>query len=79
MEIEKVNVLGSGISVLDDLKSASNSSSALRLGEEMIAMTVCRHAVKAKDALRAISKLKSSSRICSNAICPIAARTDVQP
>src|SRR6202140_3947646 len=38
--------------VIDDLKSASNSSSALRLGEEMIAMTVCRHAVKANDPLR---------------------------
>ncbi len=36
--------------VIDDLKSASNSSSALR--EEMIAMTVCRHAVKANDPLR---------------------------
>jgi len=38
--------------VVDDLKSASNSSSALRLGEEMIAKTVCRHAVKANDPLR---------------------------
>jgi DNA mismatch repair protein MutL len=38
--------------VIDDLKSASNSSSALRLGEDMIAQTVCRHAVKANDPLR---------------------------
>jgi DNA mismatch repair protein MutL len=38
--------------VIDDLKSASSSSSALRLGEEMIAMTVCRQAVKANDPLR---------------------------
>ena len=38
--------------VIDDLRSASNSSSAMRLGEEMIAMTVCRHAVKANDELR---------------------------
>ena len=38
--------------VIDDLKSASNSSSALRLGEDMIASTVCRHAVKANDPLR---------------------------
>ena len=37
--------------VIDDLKSASNSSSALRLGEETIARTVCRHAVKANDPL----------------------------
>ena len=38
--------------VIDDLKSASNTVSAMRLGEEMIAKTVCRHAVKANDALR---------------------------
>jgi DNA mismatch repair protein MutL len=38
--------------VIDDLKSVSNSSSAMRLGEEMIAKTVCRHAVKANDPLR---------------------------
>ena len=38
--------------VMDDLNSASNSASAMRLGEEMIAKTVCRHAVKANDPLR---------------------------
>src|SRR5436305_206204 len=38
--------------VIDDLKSAGNSTSPMRLGEEMIAMTVCRHAVKANDPLR---------------------------
>ena len=38
--------------VIDDLKNASNSSSPMRLGEEMIAKTVCRHAVKANDPLR---------------------------
>jgi DNA mismatch repair protein MutL len=38
--------------VIDDLKSASNNASAIRLGEEMIAKTVCRHAVKANDPLR---------------------------
>jgi DNA mismatch repair protein MutL len=38
--------------VIDDLKSASNSASAMRLGEEMIAKSVCRHAVKANDLLR---------------------------
>lgn len=38
--------------VIDDLKSASNNTSAMRLGEEMIAKTVCRHAVKANDPLR---------------------------
>ena len=38
--------------VIDDLKSAGKSASAMRLGEEMIAKTVCRHAVKANDPLR---------------------------
>ena len=38
--------------VVDGLRTASNSSSALRLGEDMIAKTVCRHAVKANDPLR---------------------------
>ena len=38
--------------VIDGLRNASNSSSALRLGEDMIAKTVCRHAVKANDPLR---------------------------
>ena len=38
--------------VIDDLKSASERSSPLRLGEEIIAKSVCRHAVKANDPLR---------------------------
>ena len=38
--------------VIDGLKAASHSTSPLRLGEEMIAKTVCRHAVKANDLLR---------------------------
>ena len=38
--------------VIDDLKSAGNSASAMLLGEEMIAKSVCRHAVKANDPLR---------------------------
>jgi DNA mismatch repair protein MutL len=37
--------------VIDDLRSVSNSSSSMRMGEEMIAKTVCRHAVKANDPL----------------------------
>jgi len=37
--------------VIDDLKSVTSNSSAMRLGEEMIAKTVCRHAVKANDPL----------------------------
>lgn len=38
--------------VIDDLNSVGNSTSAMRLGEEMIAKSVCRHAVKANDPLR---------------------------
>ena len=38
--------------VIDGLRSVSNSSSPLRLGEDMIAKTVCRQAVKANDPLR---------------------------
>jgi DNA mismatch repair protein MutL len=38
--------------VIDGLKAASRSTSPLRLGEDMIAKTVCRHAVKANDVLR---------------------------
>src|SRR6266568_4093573 len=57
--------------VIDDLKSASNSSSALRLGEEMIAKTVCRHAVKANDPLRylEIEKLVQDLLVCDLPYC----------
>ena len=57
--------------VIDDLKSASNSSSALRLGEEMIATTVCRHAVKANDLLRLpeIEKLIRDLLACDLPYC----------
>ena len=37
--------------VIDELKTTSRISSPLRLGEDMIAKTVCRHAVKANDPL----------------------------
>jgi DNA mismatch repair protein MutL len=39
-------------SVIDELKSASSTSSPLRLGEDTIAKTVCRQAVKANDPLQ---------------------------
>ncbi len=38
--------------IIDELQEASSQNSRLRLGEEMIAKTVCRHAVKANDELR---------------------------
>ncbi len=39
-------------SIVDELSSISTRTSSLRLGEDMIATTVCRHAVKANDHLR---------------------------
>jgi DNA mismatch repair protein MutL len=38
--------------IIDDLRETSTQTSKLRLGEDMIAKTVCRHAVKANDFLR---------------------------
>ncbi len=48
--------------VIDSLRTVSNSSSALRLGEDMIAKTVCRHAVKANDPLRLSRSRKTDPR-----------------
>jgi DNA mismatch repair protein MutL len=57
--------------VIDDLKSASDRSSPLRLGEEMIAKTVCRHAVKANDPLRyaEVEKLIRDLLVCDLPYC----------
>lgn len=57
--------------VIDELKSASNTSSPLRLGEEMIAKTVCRHAVKANDPLRypEVEKLITDLLACELPYC----------
>jgi DNA mismatch repair protein MutL len=38
--------------IIDDLRETSAQTTRLRLGEDMIAKTVCRHAVKANDFLR---------------------------
>ena len=38
--------------IIDELREVSSQSSKLRLGEDVIAKTVCRHAVKANDTLR---------------------------
>ncbi len=38
--------------LLDELKSITASTSSARLGEDVIAKTVCRHAIKANDELR---------------------------
>ena len=37
---------------MDKLQAAGEGVNALRLGEDVIIKTVCRHAVKANDALR---------------------------
>jgi DNA mismatch repair protein MutL len=39
------------ISLIDDLKASGSEVNAMRLGEDVIAKTVCRHAVKANDPL----------------------------
>jgi len=38
--------------IIDDLRETTTPNAKLRLGEDMIAKTVCRHAVKANDVLR---------------------------
>jgi DNA mismatch repair protein MutL len=38
--------------IIDELREAGAGSSRMRLGEDVIATTVCRHAVKARDVLR---------------------------
>jgi DNA mismatch repair protein MutL len=57
--------------VIDGLKSASSGSSPLRLGEDMIAKTVCRHAIKANDALDylEIEKLITDLLACDLPYC----------
>jgi DNA mismatch repair protein MutL len=57
--------------VLEELASVSSRSSALRLGEDMIATTVCRHAVKANDYLREpeLKKLLEDLLICEMPYC----------
>jgi len=39
------------LQLLDELKAAGQEVNSLRLGEQMVAKTVCRHAVKARDPL----------------------------
>jgi DNA mismatch repair protein MutL len=54
-------------SLIDELKSAGTSVNALRLGEEVVTKTVCRHAVKANDALSMpeLEKLIEDLRHCA--------------
>lgn len=57
--------------VLDELAGAGSRTSALRLGEDMIATTVCRHAVKANDNLRVpeLNKLLADLLACEMPFC----------
>jgi DNA mismatch repair protein MutL len=55
------------ISLIDELKSAGGGVNALRLGEDVVAKTVCRHAVKANDSLSdpELEKLIEDLRHCA--------------
>jgi DNA mismatch repair protein MutL len=57
--------------VLDEIRTADDRSSALRLGEDIIATTVCRHAVKANDRLheRELEKLLVDLLACDMPYC----------
>jgi DNA mismatch repair protein MutL len=57
--------------LIDEIRSSSDRMSALRLGEDMIATTVCRHAVKANDPLheKELQKLLEDLLVCDMAYC----------
>jgi len=57
--------------IIDELAGASSRTSSLRLGEDMIATTVCRHAVKANDELRTpeLQKLLQDLFVCEMPYC----------
>ena len=57
--------------VIEELKASGSDTPRLRLGEEMIAKTVCRHAVKANDRLRGpeIEKLVADLLACDLPYC----------
>jgi DNA mismatch repair protein MutL len=55
------------LQILDELKAAGQEVNSLRLGEHMVAKTVCRHAVKANDPLSnpELENLISDLRHCA--------------
>ena len=57
--------------LVDELRSLTSSTSRLRLGEDVIAKTVCRYAVKANDRLRAaeIGQLVKDLLACELPYC----------
>jgi DNA mismatch repair protein MutL len=54
------------LGVIDQLKRSGESINKIRLGEDVIAKTVCRHAVKANDSLhdKELEKLLADLRAC---------------
>ena len=57
--------------VIEELRGASDRMSKMRLGEDMVATTVCRHAVKANDPLhpRELEKLLADLLVCEMPYC----------
>jgi DNA mismatch repair protein MutL len=57
--------------IIDDLRETTLQGARLRLGQEMIAKTVCRHAVKANDTLREpeLTKLVEDLLACELPYC----------
>jgi DNA mismatch repair protein MutL len=55
------------LDLVDELRAAGRQVNSLRLGEHMVAKTVCRHAIKANDALKAaeIEQLVDDLRGCA--------------
>jgi DNA mismatch repair protein MutL len=55
------------LQIIDELKAAGQEVNSLRLGEQMVAKTVCRHAVKANDPLSGpeLEKLVENLRHCA--------------
>jgi DNA mismatch repair protein MutL len=55
------------VETLDELKSAGQMTGSWRLGEQLVAKTVCRHAVKAHDPLTPVEveKLLADLRPCA--------------
>lgn len=57
--------------VIEEIRTSSDKMSELRLGEDMIATTVCRHAVKANDPLhdKELQKLLEDTLACDMPYC----------
>ncbi|MAS96793.1 MAG: DNA mismatch repair protein MutL [Verrucomicrobiales bacterium] len=57
--------------VIEEIRANSDRMSKMRLGEDMIATTVCRHAVKANDPLhdRELQKLLEDLLVCDMPYC----------